>query len=482
MRRHGADLQPGRPLRRGRRRGPSAAGLVTLVVFGCGPSPDDPLPPTDDLYAYSLAVAEKARLKAPGLETRALYNLGQVHERFGFEDRAIEEYEKAIETDRNFGAAYRRIGFILSQRGNRMNEAIESYQQALRCDPGATGINTRLGLIFLHQDRPEEAVQAFAQEVSQKTATAETYYHLGQAYGKQGRTAESVQAFRDALERDPDMRSACYSLAGALRSAGDTAGADAALARFRELKSLEDAAAARPKRAGVDREAGQRFAAETWLDAGDLFHRAAYSAAGSDTPEEKEAARKRALAFDEDSVNALEKALRLDATYEEAWDTYLKLRETRGRLDAALRFAEENRRAAPSSGLWPLRCALVRKRLARGGDSTERHHREVLDLLNAAIANAPDLAAAHYEMAQTILMEMNPPDADLVPRALEHAKTAVDLEPSPLHYDILALAYHRSGLVDLARRSLEEGIRRNPGAPNLVRRLEMLRKTLEPSR
>ena len=204
--------------------GPSGAlssSLLALLFLGCGPSTDDPLPSRDDLYVYSLAVAEKARLKVPDREARALLNLGLVHERFGFEDRALAEYGKATERDADLGEAYQHIGFIVSQRSNRMTEAIDAYQQTLRCDSEAAGIYTRLGLIFLHQGRLAKALDALGQELRQHTASPDTHYHMGQAYSKQGKTTESIKALREALRLDPDMRSAHYALALELK-AGQT--------------------------------------------------------------------------------------------------------------------------------------------------------------------------------------------------------------------------------------------------------------------
>ncbi len=478
----GIESRPVRPARRERRGRVPATGLAAFLLFGCGPSPDDPLPSTDDLYVYSLAVAEKARLKVRYQEARARLNLGQVHERFGFEDKALEEYSSAIARDLNLGMAYQRTGFILSQRGNRMTEAIEAYQQALRCNPGASGIYTRLGLIFLHQDRPIEAVAAFGEEIRQQTASAETHYHLGQALSKQGKTAESIKAFRDAFRLDPFMRSAQYSLARELRVAGDTTGAEASLARFRELKEAEDAAAARQQQTADNRARERRFAAETWLDAGDLFHRAANAPADGDTPQERQEVSRRAGVFDQESLDALREALRLDETYDDAWSTYLRLVESHGRFEAALEFADQARKADPASGVWPYRLALLQKRLAQQGDASERRYRDALDLLEAATRNAPGVARAHYALAWTVLMEINSREADRVRQAVEHAKRAVDLEPSALHYDVLALAHHRAGRFDLARQALEEGLRKNPDAANLLKRLELLRKSTERDR
>ncbi|MBN1444203.1 MAG: tetratricopeptide repeat protein, partial [Planctomycetes bacterium] len=98
--------------------------------------------------------------------------------------------------------AYRDIGFILSQRSDRMDEAVEAYRQAIRCDPAQSGIWTRIGLIFIHQSRLEEAVEALRNEIAGGGASENTYCSLGMAYQLQERHEEAVESF----SRAPELR------------------------------------------------------------------------------------------------------------------------------------------------------------------------------------------------------------------------------------------------------------------------------------
>ena len=89
-------------------------------------------------------------------------------------------------------------------------------------------------------------------------------------------------------------------------------------------------------------------------------HRAtAYGPPTGDTPEEQEASSVRAKSFDSESITAIEEALRLDETFEEAWSTYLRIFEMRGELEVVLEYAERKREKAPESAVWTPRCAGV---------------------------------------------------------------------------------------------------------------------------
>lgn len=452
-------------------------GLVALLVVGCGPSPDDPLPPEDDLYGYSLAVVETARLEVPGQEARALYYRGQVHARFGFDDRAIADYREAIAADADFAAPWERIGFTLSQRGNRMAEAIDAYEQALRCNPDAPGVYTRLGLIFMHQGRPQEALKALKNEISRQTASAETFYYLGQVLGKQGSPVEAIQAFRRALERAPDMRSAHYALALELRRVGEVTASEESLKRFRELDPIEDASQAFAASDHGARE--RRLAAETWIDASDLFLRAAAEAASDAGPGRSEDTTARSASFRRGCIAALEEAVRMDPSFHEAWDTYFHLVRVQGDREAALTVAARASRARPEDGTWPYRGALIQLHLAEKENDPQARYREALTLLEDAVRKAPEFPEAHFQIARTILHDVRPRTAALVRKAIDHAKRTVELDPAPAHYDLLAYGYRLVQRLDLSRAALEEGIRKNPQSSELKRRLEMLEKRLE---
>ncbi len=71
-------------------------------------------------------------------------------------DRAIEQYEKTIELDANFGVAYYKLGQAYERKG-LAEEAITQYRKALYLSINSPGIMSALGHACAQAGKPEEA-------------------------------------------------------------------------------------------------------------------------------------------------------------------------------------------------------------------------------------------------------------------------------------------------------------------------------------
>ncbi len=450
---------------------PTARSLLALFLAaaacGCGPSPDAPLPPESDLYAYSLAVAEKARLKVGTGNARALFAVGRVHERFGLEDNALELYRRVVEMDANIGEVYRRVGFILSQRKDKMGQAIEAYQQSLRCEPGASGVSTRIGLVLTHQGRLDEALRALSDEVRAGTADGDTYYNLGQAYALQGKHPDAVDSYKEAIRRMPGSRSAYYSLVQSYRSLQKTAEAEEAQRKFLEIKAKEDEETAKAAGTRDNRHEQVRFAAEAWMDAAALF---VAEVNGSKEPAHR-------ARFTQEFLAAAGEAKRIDPTYLDPHTALVNYYKGRKEWASAVRECEEALKVIPGNadvedsafqiGGSILEEAAQAPNSAAGPDL-------VLGLFRSVVAANPGHSDAHREIAKVILFRLKD-RLDLIPAALQHAQKALDLLPTARNYDILAYAYFRMGQREKACSILEEGVKHNPDDEGLANRLRNCR-------
>jgi tetratricopeptide (TPR) repeat protein len=439
-----------------------------LLLAGCGPPADAPLPPETDLYAYSLAVAERARrLSDPG-GAKSLFHVGRVHERFGLEDKALEVFRRVTESDPELTGPYLRTGFILAQRKDRMSEAVDAYNQALRTDPRSPGVYTRLGLVFTHQGRLEDAARAFEEEIRMGTANEDTYYNLGQALSLQSMHEKAIEAYQEAGRVAPGMRSAFYSLAQSLRALGRLDEEKAALDRFRELKQEEDKAAAHRDAGGEDRAGQLQYAAETWMDAAEIFSDAVTR---EKDPAEKQRNR-------QEFQRAVEEAIRLAPTFVEPRKVIVDYWRSVNDMGKAVRACEEGLKAIPGDpSLAQAAHGLAGTCIdsARGAESPAGWVDLAERLLRATIASVPTMPDAHRELARLILF-WRKDRADLVPEAFAEAQTALQLNQGPENYDVLAFAYHRTGRADLAVRTLLEGLERHPDNETLKQRVEKLKE------
>jgi tetratricopeptide (TPR) repeat protein len=450
---------------------PLAALAGWLLLAGCGPSADAPLPPETDLYAYSLAVAERAGRVVPAAGAKALFHVGRVHERFGLEDKALAVYRQAIEEDPELTGPHLRTGFILAQRKDRMSEAVDAYNQALRTDSRAPGVYTRLGLVFTHQGRLEDAVRAFEEELRMGTANEDTYYNLGQAFSLQAMHEKAVEAYAEASRRAPGMRSAYYSLAQSLRALGRLDEEKVALDRFRKLKEEEDRASAHRDAAGEDRAGQLEHAAETWMDAAEIFADAVTSAK---EPGERQK-------HQQEFRRAVEEAIRLGPRLVEPRRVLIDYWKSVSDMGKAVQVAEDALKAIPGDpALTEAAHALAGKCLesARGAQSPAGWVDLAERLLRAAAKSMPSFPDGRRELARLILFWRRD-RPDLLPEALAEARAALQLHPSPENYDVLAYALHRSGQVDVALRTLLEGLQRHPDDATLKQRVEKMKELTE---
>jgi predicted Zn-dependent protease len=262
------------------------------------------------------------------------------------------------------------------------------------------------------------------------------------------------------------MRQAHYALSQSLLAIGKEAESQASLRRFRELKEEEDSARKDPKLGSSNRDDQLRYASDTWMDTALLVRE------GRDRAQEP--ARRDAL--DAEYLRAVKEALRFEPDNYQALVALLEYHRSRRDLPGAAAVCEDLLKLQPSREivLVGYELAGLSLRDARapgqlGADAVERAFR----LLSTITTVAPTFADAHRELARTILF-FRADRLDLLPTALQSARRAVELDPGPRSYDILAFAWMQSGRPDEAKETLLDGLRRHPDDKELQDRLEKL--------
>src|SRR5690606_4284029 len=125
------------------------------------------------------------------------------------------------------------LGSVLSL-GSRFEEAIASFEQALRLEPNLPLARKKLGQALAAAGRGTEADAAFEEYFERdpdRGAVAQGMEHL-----KAGRKAEAIEAFRGALKTNPDNVDAMRCLANVyLRDKEHLSDAEALLRRATQL-------------------------------------------------------------------------------------------------------------------------------------------------------------------------------------------------------------------------------------------------------
>ena len=384
------------------------------------------------------------------------------------EDVAIEAYREALKVDSNFAPANRQIGFILSQRQDRMSEAVDAYMQALRTDTDPAGLYTRIALIYIHLNRIPEAIQSLEQEIRSGSADADTYYNLATAHSQQESWKEAVEAYEKALELQPDMRRSYYGLAACRRALGDKEGGDAAWKKFEEIRDAEDAAAAAAEVTQGNEESQVLFAAETWLDAADVFMEEAMFAGGEGG---QGTARRR---FQREARDAILMAIEVDPDDPEAYRRLVSYQLSLGDLVQAERAAERWMAKFDTSAAVAHTCAqLFLDYGQRAPAQRAKIEPRALEYLDRALKIDVNLVPANFQWSSIVLTSFGDRE-DLVRKTLERASLAVKNNPHPRAYDILAWSCHRNGRVQQARTVLEKGMQEFPEDQMLRQRYSTL--------
>jgi tetratricopeptide (TPR) repeat protein len=121
------------------------------------------------------------------------------------------------------------LGNVLRGLG-RFDEAVASFQNALRLSPEALDSRFELGLTLLDLDRPLEAAPCFRAVVIAAPGVTDGYFRLGVCQLRTGHNQDAIATFRHALGCQSDLSDAHTNLAVMLREEGDN---ESALQSFR---------------------------------------------------------------------------------------------------------------------------------------------------------------------------------------------------------------------------------------------------------
>lgn len=126
----------------------------------------------------------------------------------GSHEEAVTRFQSALvsKPDKEFEI---RLGLADSLRAlNRLDQAKDQAEKALRLRPGDSQPMERLGLVRLKMGKYEEAEQIFAEAVRVKPDSALNYYNLACARSRLGRKPEACEALKSAFALGIDKASA----------------------------------------------------------------------------------------------------------------------------------------------------------------------------------------------------------------------------------------------------------------------------------
>ncbi len=124
---------------------------------------------------------------------------------------ALNEIDKALEISPT--AEFLNLkGLALSELG-RSDDALKTYQQALKLEPNLAEIYNNLGLLHLKTKKVEDAASAFQEALKRNMNYTLAYVHLGKALLEMEKYDEAMQVFQRALDIDPSNTEAKEAIA-----------------------------------------------------------------------------------------------------------------------------------------------------------------------------------------------------------------------------------------------------------------------------
>ena len=126
-------------------------------------------------------------------------------------EKAVEEYKRAIEINRESVEAYYHLGMAYSSLG-KYKEAVEAYSRAIRIKPDYAVAYYNLGHAYSNLNQHDKAIKAFLHSIQHEPDNEEAYFALGNAYFDSGKEGKAVDTIEAAISRKPDNPYAYYRL------------------------------------------------------------------------------------------------------------------------------------------------------------------------------------------------------------------------------------------------------------------------------
>jgi tetratricopeptide (TPR) repeat protein len=144
--------------------------------------------------ALNLATAEE-----PEKTTTALLMLSSAQERAGDAKGSEESLRRILAKDPNNATALNNLGYFLTERNERLSEALEMIERAVRAEPSNPSFLDSLGWVNFKLGKLKEAERYLSDAARRNSTSATIQEHLGDLFQRLGQHEKARVAFRKAL-------------------------------------------------------------------------------------------------------------------------------------------------------------------------------------------------------------------------------------------------------------------------------------------
>ncbi len=130
--------------------------------------------------------------------------LGFIYDSRGEIEKAIEVYEQALTIAPENALILNNYAYLLSQKGERLDEALSMAQKAVQLSPDNPSYLDTIGWVYFIMGQPEEGREYIERALELDPENATILEHLGDLYSKLGEHSRARDFWLKALEYDPD--------------------------------------------------------------------------------------------------------------------------------------------------------------------------------------------------------------------------------------------------------------------------------------
>jgi tetratricopeptide (TPR) repeat protein len=153
--------------------------------------------------SQAVKTLQDAQIKFPG-EPLIPFELGAVFDKQKKFSDAEATFRQLIARDPNDAQALNYLGYMLADRGERLDESVSLLERALKVEPDNGSYLDSLGWAYYKQGKLDQAADQLKRASEQLTANSVIQDHYGDVLFKMGRYDEAIAAWDRSIKGDGD--------------------------------------------------------------------------------------------------------------------------------------------------------------------------------------------------------------------------------------------------------------------------------------
>jgi tetratricopeptide (TPR) repeat protein len=155
----------------------------------------------NNIWKNSISLWEDVVKKSPQ-KARGHNNLGNAYDIEGLTDKAMEQYQIALNLEPDYAMAHFNLGTALISQ-NSTDDAIKHYRIALQLKPDFAEAYYSIGLTYWSKGLTDKAIEYYMKALRLKPYFTKANYFIGIAYWSKGLIDKAIEHYMIALRLEP---------------------------------------------------------------------------------------------------------------------------------------------------------------------------------------------------------------------------------------------------------------------------------------